>query len=145
MNSQPDYPGLRAPEPARGRARRHRVDTADQMNGCARMFGESQGRRGLESSSGLLAPISLSIPSAPPRTTSDSTDSIAVIAQAFTESQRQRRPVVVGSPFGLDEPSPEQIEELMGKGEPSKDPQQARAAMSIYRAVKSGELVVVED
>jgi hypothetical protein len=142
MNFQPDYPGLRAPEQAQ-RARRHRVNTADQINECARAFAESQGRRALESSSRLLPPINLSIPIAP-RTTINSSDSIAAIARAFTESQRQRRPVVVGSPFGL-EPTPEQIDELMGKGEPSKHPQQARAAMDVYRKVKNGELVVVED
>ena len=69
-------------------------------------------------------------------------DRVDAIARSFAESQ-QRSPAI-GSPFGLDEPSPEQVDRLL-RQHASKHPEKSRAALELYHAVREGRLVPIED
>lgn len=69
-------------------------------------------------------------------------DYVNALAHAFSEGQR--RPLIVNtSVFDSGELSEEQVKKLSQYQ--SKHPEQARAAMDVYRAVRSGELVPIDN
>jgi hypothetical protein len=70
-------------------------------------------------------------------------DRVDALASAFVQTQQRAHPLAVGLFFG-DEPPPDSLAKLASRFAEKPSPE-AAAAMNIYRKIRSGEMVIVED